>query len=69
MSIDFIFGACDVIALKELYQPAFEIAIKDKITVYDALFVAASERENAPLLTTDGKLYEKIKNNRNVKQI
>jgi len=67
--IDFIVGACEVISAKELIEDAFEIAIADKITIYDSLFIAASEREKVPLLTTDGKLYEKVKSKRNVKLI
>jgi predicted nucleic acid-binding protein len=68
-SIDFIVRACEVITMQEMHEVAFRIAIKDKITVYDSLFIAASERENAPLLTTDRILYEKIKKMRNVKLI
>ena len=40
-----------------------------KITIYDSLFIAASEREKVPLLTTDEKLYKKIKSKRRVKLI
>ena len=46
--IDFIVGACEVISAKELIEDAFEIAIADKITIYDSLFIAASEREKVP---------------------
>jgi predicted nucleic acid-binding protein len=67
--IDFIVGACEVIRAKELIEDAFEIAIADKITIYDSLFIAASERGKVPLLTTDGKLYEKVKSKRNAKLI
>ncbi len=38
-------------------------------TVYDSFFVAAAERENAPLLTMDRKLHEAIRKKRNVKLI
>lgn len=68
-SSDFITGACDVIASKDLLDDAFRIAVSDKITIYDALFVAASEREKVPLLTTDGKLHEKLNRKGNVKLI
>jgi predicted nucleic acid-binding protein len=67
--VDFIVGACEVIASRELIEDAFEIAIADKITIYDSLFIAASEGKKIPLLTTDGKLYEKVKSKRNVKLI
>jgi predicted nucleic acid-binding protein len=70
-SIDFITGVCEVISFTswELLEDAFEIAIADKITVYDSLFIAASEREKAPLLTADRKLHEKLREKRNVKLI
>jgi predicted nucleic acid-binding protein len=68
-SIDFITSVCEVITSQELLEDAFEIAIADKITVYDSLFIAASEREKVPLLTTDGKLYENVKSKWNVKLI
>ncbi len=67
--IDFIVGACEVITTRELIEDAFEIAISDKITIYDSIFIAASEREKVPLLTTDGKFYEKVKSKRSVKLI
>jgi len=68
-TIDFINSACDVIHLQDLHEAAFQIAIEDKITVYDSFFVAAAERENAPLLTMDRKLHEAIRKKRNVKLI
>jgi predicted nucleic acid-binding protein len=66
-SIDFIVTACEVISSRDLLEAAFEIAIADTITIYDSLFVAASEREKALLLTTDEKLYENVKSKRRVK--
>jgi len=55
--------------MQELLEDAFEIAVADKITVYDSLFIAASEREKVPLLTIDRKLHEKLNEKRNVKLI
>ncbi len=68
-STNFINGACEVISTQKLLEDAFAIAIEDKTTIYDSFFIAASEREKVPLLTTDGKLYEKVKSKRNVKLI
>jgi predicted nucleic acid-binding protein len=51
------------------HEAAFQIAIDDNISVYDSFFIAASERENAPLLTMDRKLHEAIRKKRNVKLI
>jgi len=60
---------CKVISSQEVIEDAFEIAITDKITIYDSLFIAASEREKAPLMTTDRKLHEKVKSKRSLKLI
>ncbi len=68
-SSDFISGACDVIASKELLDDAFKIAVSEKVTIYDSLFLAASEREKVPLLTTDGKLHEKLNKKRNIRMV
>jgi predicted nucleic acid-binding protein len=43
-----------------------EIAVEDKTSYYDSLFLAAAEREEMPLLTLDRKLYEKAKAKRDV---
>ena len=67
--IDFIMNVCKTVASQELLENAFEIAVSDRITVYDALFVAASERENAPLLTLDEKLHKSVNGKRNVKLV
>lgn len=63
---DFIINVCDIITSHELLEDGFDIAVTEKITLYDALFVAASEREKIPLLTLDKKLYEKLHEKRNV---
>ena len=39
----------------------FAIAIKLDITTYDAAYLALSEKMNAPVITADDKLYEKVK--------
>ncbi|RLG49604.1 MAG: PIN domain-containing protein, partial [Thermoproteota archaeon] len=59
--IEFIVRACDVISSCEICEKAFEIAIRMKITVYDALFLAAAEKEGADFITSDSKLVEKLK--------
>jgi predicted nucleic acid-binding protein len=67
--ISFITIVCSNIPFQELLEIGFDIAITDKITLYDALFVAASEKGKSPLLTLDKKLYEKIHEKRNVKLV
>lgn len=53
---EFINTACEVIKSRELLDMSFEIAVEEKITLYDSLFVAAAQREKIPLLTLDKKL-------------
>ncbi len=55
-SIEFINTVCKVIPTEELIERSFQIALKEKITLYDSLFLAASEKEKTPLLTLDKKL-------------
>ena len=67
--VDFISDVCDVITSQSLYESSFEIAVEDNITVYDALFIAASEREKVPFLTLDKKLYENLCEKRNIQLV
>ncbi len=62
MCIEFITSVCEVIDSTELYDLAFKIAVEKKITAYDAFFVAASTKYDAPLATADKKLFQKINN-------
>lgn len=55
-SIEFINTSCEVIKMNELIDLSFKIAVKEKITVYDSLFLAAARREKIPLYTLDKKL-------------
>jgi len=61
MSMEFIETSCEVIPTLELVEESFQMALKNKISFYDALFVSASLREEVPLITLDKKL-EKISN-------
>ncbi|MCX6673312.1 MAG: type II toxin-antitoxin system VapC family toxin [Methanothrix sp.] len=65
----FISQACALIRASDLISEAYRIAVEDKIAFYDSLFLAATEKENAPLLTMDRKLYEKARGKRNVQMI
>lgn len=56
MSMDFIETSCEVIPTRELVEDSFQIALKENISFYDSLFLAASQLENVPLLTLDKKL-------------
>lgn len=58
--IEFIKSVCQIVQSEELYDLAFKIAIEKRITAYDALFVAASEKYSAKLVTADRELAEKV---------
>jgi predicted nucleic acid-binding protein len=67
--LGFISEACVVVRAGDLTEDAYDIAVEDRIAFYDSLFLAAAEREHAPLLTLDRKLYEKAKGKRDVRLI
>jgi predicted nucleic acid-binding protein len=52
----FIKETCRVIPADELIIPAWDLACRHRITIYDALFVAASIRCDAPLVTADKRI-------------
>ena len=52
-SIAFMRETCDVIPAHDLNTPSWDLACSHRITIYDALFVAASLRCSAPLVTAD----------------
>ena len=55
-ALAFIRETCDVIPADDLITPAWDLACRHRITVYDALFIAASVRCDATLVTADKKL-------------
>ena len=60
--VEFVTVVCEVIPSAELFDLAFKISVDKGITAYDALFVSASEKLNAPFITADRKLFKKLKN-------
>jgi predicted nucleic acid-binding protein len=66
---DFIAGSCALLRSFDLVEDAYEISVEDKIAFYDALFLAAVDKEQAPLLTLDKRLHEKVKAKRIVRVI
>ena len=60
--IEFLTSVCEIVRSEELYETALAIAVEKDITAYDAFFVAASRRYDAPLATADVKLFRKIDN-------
>ncbi len=67
--LGFISEACVVIRAGNLAEEAYDIAVEDGIAFYDSLFLAAAEKEHAPLLTLDRKLYAKAKGKREIQMI
>jgi predicted nucleic acid-binding protein len=66
--IDYI-KSCKLLRSSDLATHAYEIAIDDRISFYDALFLAASDEENVPIFTLDKKLYERVKDKRNIRMV
>ena len=46
--------------VKKLDEEALEIALRHRITAYDACYVAASKQTRFPLITADEKLVMKL---------
>lgn len=66
---DFIAGSCALLRSFDLVEEAYDISVEDKIAFYDSLFLAAADKERAPLFTLDKKLHEKVKAKKNVRVI
>lgn len=56
----FIDNTCNVVQSRELLQRAFELAVEEGITAYDALFLCLAQESGLQLLTTDEKLHQKV---------
>ncbi len=56
---DFIVEQIDLIPARELKEIALRIAVEKRITVYDAMYIAASIYRGSPLLSYDTRLVEK----------
>ena len=53
----FIRETCQVLPAQDLLPPAYDLACSHRITVYDALFLAAAVQCGSPLITADKKLH------------
>ena len=54
-----LYDGLSITPTRELKDEAMQIAISQNITVYDALFIAATQKTNATLYTADKKLCSK----------
>lgn len=51
----------ELVDFSEVFEPAIELAFSYDITIYDAAYIAVSQKLHIPLLTADYKLLDKIK--------
>jgi predicted nucleic acid-binding protein len=47
-----------IVPSADLVAPAVGVAIRDGVSVYDAVYLVAAETRGAPLITADGRQYE-----------
>lgn len=62
-------GSCTIMNTIDLAACAYEIAVENKTTFYDSLFLAAAKQEKVPLLTLDKKMYLAAKARNNVQML
>lgn len=60
-AISFINEICNTAQTKKLYREAIKIAIEDRITVYDSLYVALANQKGTRLATLDKEIIKKLK--------
>ncbi|OPX72876.1 MAG: Ribonuclease VapC3 [Methanoregulaceae archaeon PtaB.Bin152] len=65
----FIRETCRVIPAHDLVAEAFDMACSSRITIYDALFLAAAARCGFPLVTADSRLYSAVRKNFSIRLI
>jgi predicted nucleic acid-binding protein len=53
----FISETCQVLPAQDLVPAAYDLACHHRITIYDALFLAAAIHSASPLVTADKKLH------------
>ena len=56
-----IYDAVTVISTRELSGEAMKIALTEKISIYDSVYIAAAMKLKATLITADKKLYDASK--------
>jgi predicted nucleic acid-binding protein len=68
-SQEFIRETCRVIPAHDLVAEAFDMACSCRITIYDALFLAAAARCGFPLVAADSRLYSAARKNFSIRLI
>lgn len=61
--------SCTIMNSSDLAGCAYKIALENKTTFYDSLFLAAAQQGKVPLLTLDKKMYMAAKEKNNVQII
>ncbi len=56
--LNLLCGKLEVLSTHELSKEAFEIALREGLSVYDSLYIAAARKTGATLWTADGKLHK-----------
>jgi predicted nucleic acid-binding protein len=56
-----VFDVLDVYSIKGFEEELFNLALSEKITVYDASYIHVAMKKGFPLVTDDAKLREKAK--------
>lgn len=57
-----IFEVIDIFSIKDLEEEVFKIASKERLTIYDASYVAIAKENNLILITDDWNLRNKASN-------
>jgi predicted nucleic acid-binding protein len=52
-----IFSELTIVKTRELREDVMEIALTQKMTIYDALYIAAAKKSGGTLYTADQKLH------------
>ncbi len=56
-----VYDGLNVIPARELTVESMQVALKHKVSIYDALYIAAAEKINGTLYTADQKLFSSAK--------
>jgi len=67
-----IFSEIDIIYHEiswDLLKDALELSIKNRIMIYDAIYVSLSEKLNLEFITADERLYNSLKDKANIRLI
>lgn len=60
-ALKMIAGALMIFKAEDYLERGFDIALKEKITVYDAMYIALAEDKGATLFTSDRRQYDAAK--------